>query len=215
MRVFLVTLAVSAVSGVALWQFGLAHRIWPSHPFLATVVVAAGSGIAAQLAASHDPVTARIVHEPGFSVIGISARTTNAIEMSGRGVIGKQWDRFMKDGLLGKIPERADTNILALYTEYESDHSGAYTFILGAKVSSAENVPPGMVLKEVPPGKYAVFTSARGPAAKVVPESWRHINSLPKSAPGGDRTYQADFEVYGPSAADPQHAQVEIYVGIR
>ena len=215
MRIFLVTLAVSTVSGVALWQFGLAHRIWPSHPFLASVVVAAGSGIAAQLAASHDPVTARIVHEPGFSVIGIATRTTNAIEMSGRGVIGKQWNQFMKDGLLGRIPERLDTNILALYTDYESDHSGAYTFILGAKVSSAENVPPGMVLKEVPPGKYAVFTSARGPAAKVVPELWQHINSLPKSAPGGDRTYQADFEVYGPSAADPQHAQVEIYVGIR
>ncbi len=215
MRIFLVTLAVSTVSGVALWQFGLAHRIWPSHPFLATVVVAAGSGIAAQLAASHDPVTARIVHEPGFRVIGISTRTTNAIEMSGRRVIGKQWDRFMKDGLLGKIPERVDSNILALYTNYESDHSGAYTFILGAKVSSAENVPPGMVIKEVPRGKYAVFTSARGSAAKVVPESWQHINSLPKSAPGGDRTYQADFEVYGSRAADPQHAQVKIYVGIR
>lgn len=134
MRIFLVTLAVSTVAGVALWQFGLAHRIWPSHPFLATVVVAAGSGIAAQLAASHDPVTARIMHEPGFRVIGISTRTANAIEISGRGVIGKQWDRFMKEGLLGKIPDRVDANILALYTDYESDHSGAYTFILGAKV---------------------------------------------------------------------------------
>jgi predicted transcriptional regulator YdeE len=72
-----------------------------------------------------------------------------------------------------------------------------------------------MVAKEVPPGKYAVFTSARGPAAKVVPEAWQHINSLPKSAPGDDRTYRADFEVYGPQSADPQHAQVDIYVGIR
>ena len=215
MRIFLVTLAVSAAAGAALWQLGLAHRIWPSHPFLATVVVAAGSGIAAQLATSHDPVAARIVEEPGFSVIGISTRTTNAIEMSGRGVIGKQWDRFRQAGLLGKIPDRVDANILALYTDYASDHSGAYTFILGAKVSSAENVPPGMVIKEVPAGKYAVFTSARGPAAKLVPECWQHINSLPKSAPGGDRTYQADFEVYGPSAADPQHAQVQIYVGLR
>jgi predicted transcriptional regulator YdeE len=215
MRIFFVTLVVSTVTGVALWQFGLAHRIWPSHPVFATVVIAAGCGIAAQLAASHDPVTARIAEEPGFTVVGISTRTTNAIEMSGRGVIGNEWERFMKDGLLGKIPHRVDSEILALYTDYESDHSGAYTFILGARVSSAKNVPPGMVAKEVPPGKYAVFTSARGPAAKVVPESWQQINSLPKSAPGGDRTYRADFEVYGPLAADPQHAEVEIYIGIR
>ena len=215
MRIFLVTLAVSTVSGVGLWQFGLAHRVWPSHPFDAAVAIAAGCGIAAQLVASQDPAVPRIVREPGFTVIGISARTTNATEMSGRGLIGNEWSRFMKDGLLGKIPHRTDTNILALYTDYESDHAGAYTFILGAKVSSRDNVPPGMVIKEVPPGKYAVFTTARGPAAKVVPQSWQQINSLPKSAPRGDRTYQCDFEVYGPGAADPQHAQVDIYVGIR
>jgi len=215
MRIFLVTLAVSVIAGVALWQLRLAHRIWPSHPFLATVVVGAGCGIVAQFVASRDQAAARIVEEQGFTVVGISARTTNAIEMSGRGVIGNEWDRFMKDGLLGKIPHRVDSNILAVYTDYESDHSGAYTFILGARVSSAENLPPAMVVKEAPPGKYAVFTSARGPAAKVVPESWQHINSLPKSAPGGDRTYRADFEVYGPRAADLQHTQVDIYVGIR
>jgi len=215
MRIFLVTLAVSTASGVALWQFGLAHRIWPAHPVLATVVLAAGCGIAAQLVASHDPVIARIVEEPRFTVVGISTRTTNAIEMSGRGVIGNEWNRFMKDGLLAKIPNRVDSSILAVYTDYESDHSGAYTFILGARVSSREPAPSGMVAKEVPPGKYAVFTTARGPAAKVVPGAWQHINSLQKSAPGGDRTYRADFEVYGPQAADPQHAVVDIYVGIR
>ena len=215
MRIFIVTLAVTTVAGVALWQFGLAHRIWPSHPFLATIIIAAGCGLAAQLAASQDSATVRFVQEPGFTVVGISTRTTNAVEMSGRGVIGKQWARFKKDGLLATIPNRVDSSILALYTDYESDHSGAYTFILGAKVSSAENVPPGMVSKEVPAGKYAVFTSARGPAAKVVPEAWQHINSLPKSAPGGDRTYRADFEVYGKRAVDPQHAEVEIYIGIR
>jgi len=215
MRIFLVTLAVSTLAGVALWQFGLAHRIWPSHPVLATVVITAGCGIAAQMVASHDAFTARIAEEPGFTVVGISTRTTNAIEMSGQGVIGNEWDRFMKDGLLGKIPHRVDSSILAVYTDYESDHSGAYAFILGAKVSSRDNLPPGMVIKEVLPAKYAVFTSARGLAAKVVPECWQHINSLPKSAPGGDRTYRADFEVYGPRAADPRNAQVDIYIGIR
>jgi len=162
-----------------------------------------------------DTLSVSIVQEPEFIVVGISARTANAREMSGEGIIGKQWDRFMKEGLLGKIPPRVDSNIVAVYTDYESDHGGTYTFILGAKVSSAASVPSGMVLKKVPAGKYAVFTSERGPVDKVVPEAWSRINSLPNSAPGGDRTYRADFELYGPRAADPQNAQVDIYVGIR
>jgi len=214
MRIFLVTLAVSTLAGAALWQLGLASRIWSSHPFAATFVIAAGGGLAAQLASSPHAGPARIVQQPGFVLVGISARTSNAIEMSVRGVIGKQWDHFLKDGWLEKISDRVGSDIIAAYTDYESDHRGAYTFILGAKVSSANSVPPGMLVKQVPPGKYAVFTTARGPAAKVVPECWQHINSLPKSAPGGDRAYRADFEVYGPRAADPENAQVEIYVGI-
>jgi predicted transcriptional regulator YdeE len=217
MRIFLITLVVSTIAGIVLWQFGFAHRIWPAHPFLATVVMAAGCGIVVQLALSQDArsLPTRIAPEPGFMVVGISARTTNAREMSGRGIIGEQWARFVKDGLLGKIPKRVDSNIVAIYTDYENDHSGAYTYILGAKVSAAETVPSGMVVKKVPPGKYAVFTTERGPVEKVVPAAWQRINSLPKSAPAGNRTYQADYELYGPGAADPRDAQVEIYVGIR
>jgi len=173
--------------------------------FAATIAVSSGD----------HTLTPRIVQEPGFSLIGIPVRTTNAREMSGQGVIGKQWARFLNDGLLNQIPRRVDSDIIALYTDYESDHHGAYTFILGAKVSSAETVPSGMVARKVPPGKYAVFTSEQGPVDKVIPQCWQRINSLPKTAPGGDRTYRADFELYGPRAADPQNAQVDVYVGIR
>jgi len=49
----------------------------------------------------------------------------------------------------------------------------------------------------------------------VVPETWSRIWAVPKSAPGGNRAYQADFEVYDQRAADPQNAQVHIYVGIK
>jgi predicted transcriptional regulator YdeE len=163
----------------------------------------------------HVPLTPRIVEQSGFTVVGIAVRTTNAQEMSGKGVIGQQWARFMKDDLLSKIPDKVDSNILAVYTDYESDANGAYTFLLGAKVSSAESVPPGMVAKKIPAGRYAVFTSEKGPVNKVVPEAWSHIWALPKSAPGGKRAYRADFELYDGRAADSQHAQVDVYVGIK
>ena len=160
-------------------------------------------------------MTPKIVEGKEFTVVGISTRTTNAKEKSGKGVIAHQWDRFMKEGLLSKIPNKVDSNILAVYTDYESDSNGEYTFIIGAKVRSAEAVPSGMVAKKIPAGRYAVFTSERGFVGKVVPETWSHILAVPKSAPGGNRAYQADFELYDQRAADPQNAQVEIYVGTK
>ena len=54
MRNFLITLVVSTVASNVLWQFGLVFRIWPSHPFLATVMIAAGVGVAVELLLSAD-----------------------------------------------------------------------------------------------------------------------------------------------------------------
>lgn len=158
--------------------------------------------------------TPKIVRESAFTVVGISARTTNAKEMSGQGVIAKLWQRVTSEQLLQKIPNRTDSNTLALYSNYQSDASGPYTFIIGARVGSAAKIPPGMIAVTVPAAKYAVFISARGPADKVVPETWRQIWLLPRSALGGDRAYQTDFELYDLRAASPQSAQVQIYVGI-
>ena len=160
-------------------------------------------------------LTPKIVEEKEFTMVGISTRTMNAKEMSGKGVIAQQWDRFMKEGLLSKIPNKVDSNILAVYTDYESDANGAYTYLIGARVSSTDGVPAGMVAKKIPAGRYAVFISEKGFVGKVVPETWSRIWAVPKSAAGGNRAYQADFEVYDQRAADPQNAQVDIYVGIK
>jgi predicted transcriptional regulator YdeE len=150
-----------------------------------------------------------------FTVVGISARTSNAKEMTAEGVIGKEWGRLMQEGLLAKIPNKADGNIIAVYTDYASDKNGEYTFVLGAKVKGTGEVPTGMVATTIPAGRYAVFTSERGPGYQVVPQAWQRINSLPKAATGGDRVYHADFEVYDERARNPQDSVVDVYVGIR
>jgi predicted transcriptional regulator YdeE len=157
----------------------------------------------------------KVVERGSFTVIGIAARTTNAREMTADGIIGKQWGRLMQEGLLAKIPNKANRNIVAVYTDYVSDHNGEYTYVLGSRVNSAADVPEGMVAKKIPAGKFAVFTSEKGPAAKVVPETWMKINSLPHSAVGGDRVYRADYEIYDERAADPANSQVGVYVGIK
>jgi len=120
----------------------------------------------------------------------------------------------MKEGILAKIPNKVDSAVVAVYTDYASDKDGEYTYLLGAKVKSNRDVPEGMVAR-VPAGRYAVFTSEKGPAAQVVVEAWQRIWAVPKSAPGGNRAYKADFEVYDERAADPQNVQVDVYVGIK
>lgn len=156
----------------------------------------------------------KIVDVPAFTVIGIECHDSNAKEMAGQGCIGEQWMRLFQEGLLDKIPSRADQNIVTVYTDYSSDH-GEYTFILGSKVADDAKAPDGMVKRKIEKGKFAVFTSDRGALQEVVPALWKKIWGMQKSELGGERAFQADFEVYGESAMDPNNGQMEAYVGIR
>ncbi|MGB8888278.1 MAG: GyrI-like domain-containing protein [Candidatus Korobacteraceae bacterium] len=159
----------------------------------------------------------KIVDLQPFQVVGIAASTNNAKEAGPDAIIGKQWHRFMSDNLINKIPNRVDQTIYGVYTDYASDANGQYTIILGAKVRPIPNptIPDGMVVKTVPAGRYAVFTSERGPVAKVVVDTWKQIWAYYQSPQNGQRAYQADFEVYDQRAADPNNAQVDIYVGLK
>jgi predicted transcriptional regulator YdeE len=160
-------------------------------------------------------VNPKVIEKDAFTVIGISARTSNAKEVTADGVIGPMWARLFQENLLAKIPNKADQNIVVVYTDYASDHTGEYTYVLGARVASDAQVPAGLVAKKIPAQKFAVFTSEKGPAPKVVPQLWMKINSLPKTAVGGDRLYKADFEIYDERATDPENLQMDVYVGIK
>ena len=176
---------------------------------LATVL----SGTLASAGATMEP---RIVELQEFSVIGIQVRTDNAKEMTGGGAIPKQWANFFKDGIAAKIPNKVDSAIYAVYTNYAGDYNGEYDFIIGMKVSNVSGVPPGMVAKTVPKGKYAVVASARGPVAQVVPKAWQQVYSLDDNKQlGGARAYKADFELYDQRSQNPQDSQVDLYIGLK
>ena len=114
-----------------------------------------------------DTMSPKIVEEKEFSVIGIEARTNNAKEMSPDGVIPKQWGRFFKEGVSEKIPNKVDPTIYTVYMGYASDRNGDYDFVIGCKVSDVSTVPPGMIVKKVPKGRYAVIRSA--PPTRLAP----------------------------------------------
>jgi len=168
---------------------------------------------AAPVGAAMEP---RVVEQPEFSVIGIQVRTSNAKEVTGGGAIPKQWERFFKDGIADKIPNKVDSTVYAVYTNYASDYNGEYDFIIGMKVSSVSDVPPGMVATKVPKGRYAIVTSAKGPVAQVVPQAWQRVYGLDDNKQlGGARAYKADFELYDQRSQNPQDSQVDLYLGLK
>jgi predicted transcriptional regulator YdeE len=158
--------------------------------------------------------TIRTVDISGFTVIGIQARTDNAKETTAEGIIGRQWHRFIEQGMADRIPDKVGSNLYAVYAEYASDHNGEYTFMVGAPVEPETAPPAGMVLKQIPAGKYAVITTKKGPFPKVIPDAWLQIFRL-EDVGKLKRTYQTDFELYDERGLDPQNGQVDIYLGIK
>ena len=158
----------------------------------------------------------KVVEQPEFSIIGIQIRTSNAKEMTGQGDIPKQWSMFYKEGIADRIPHKVGSTIYAVYTNYASDYNGEYDFIIGMKVSNVADIPPGMVAKKIPKGRFAIITSAKGPVEQVVPQAWQSVYSLDESKQlGGVRAYKADFEVYDQRSQKPRDAQVDLYVGLK
>src|SRR5438445_299678 len=113
-----------------------------------------------------------------FLVLGIEGRTANAREMRGEGIIGKFWGRLAQEGLLDRIPNRADDRIVAVYSDYENGKDRDYSFLLGAKTKTTANVPDGMVSRQIAAGGYRVFSAKDGPPAEMVIGLWKEIWSL-------------------------------------
>jgi predicted transcriptional regulator YdeE len=112
-----------------------------------------------------------------------------------------------------RIANRADANLYAVYTDYAADRNGEFSFAIGVRVNTGAP-PPGMVLKKIPAGDYALITSEKGPVAKVVVAAWQQVWALEDKAQLA-RAYKADFEVYDSRATDPQNSQVDLYVGLK
>ena len=180
------------------------------------LVVLLGVAAALPLTFAEGSMTPKIVDQPEFSIIGIQVRTSNAKEMTGQGDIPRQWNKFYKEGIADKIPNKVDSTIYAVYTNYASDYNGEYDFIIGMKISTASDVPPGMIVKKIPSGRFAIITSAKGPVEQVVPQTWQRVYSLDESKQlGGARAYKADFELYDQRSQNPQDAQVDLYIGLK
>jgi len=116
----------------------------------------------------------------------------------------------MSEGIAEKIPNKIDSSIYCIYTEYEKDHTKPYTTILGCKVSGLNDIPDGMTGKTFAEGNYTRHIAKGNILQGMVFTEWTKIwnSDLP-------RTFIADFEVYGEKAQDPEDAEVDIFVAIK
>jgi predicted transcriptional regulator YdeE len=144
-----------------------------------------------------------------FSVIGISVRTTNENGQSGQD-IPALWNKFMAEGISGKIPNKIDNSLYCIYTEYEKDHTKPYTTILGCLVSSLDVIPEAMIGKTIEKASYEKFTAKGNLQEGIVFKEWMKIWSADLN-----RSFNADFEIYGEKAQNPENAEVDIFIAIK
>jgi predicted transcriptional regulator YdeE len=148
------------------------------------------------------------MHFSEFKIIGISVRTTN---VDGQGIkdIGALWQRFFAENTSENIPNKIDSSIYSVYTDYEGDYMQPYTTVIGCKVDNLDNVPDTMVGVTIHEGNFEKFIAKGNIFQGSVGSKWGEIWETPL-----DRKYQADFEVYGEKAANPLDAEVDIFVGL-
>jgi predicted transcriptional regulator YdeE len=139
---------------------------------------------------SHETET----REP-FEIVGLETRASN----EDPGPIGALWERFLADDEL-----KEGDRIVAVYCDYEGDHTRPYTFFLGRPVADGVDFPASLARRWVVGGRFARFVAeGEQPAALIA--TWRRIWETPL-----ERRYDHDYEIH--HAGDP--SRVEIYVGV-
>lgn len=151
-----------------------------------------------------------------MKLMGISVRTNNKAEEDiSKGLIFGCVMRYYHEGFAEKIPNRTKPGVTyCVYTDYESDYTGDYTYFIGEEVDSFKTIPEDLEAIVIPEQKYTKFTAGPGGMPEVLRGAWKEIWDMSEEELGGKRGYKADFEVYDERAADHSNIVLDIYIGI-
>lgn len=162
----------------------------------------------------HEWSEPKIMKKDTFQIVGISAQTSNANELTPQARIPQLWNNFYEQDIIGQVSKMDNQNVYGLYSDYETDVNGNYSITLGVETTNKDETPADLVLKTIPAAKYLVFTSHKGTMPEVVIQTWQEIWAWFANSQV-ERTYTGDFELYDERCANPQEAQVEIYIAIK
>ena len=147
--------------------------------------------------------------ENEIHLIGISldSKTTN---LNGQSNIdcGHLWQQFENYRCFNKIKNKIENNIYAVYYDYEGDHTQPFSYFIGCRVSHENIQNDEFTPLVIPSGSYMV-RNAIGKMPDCIAEEWVQIwnSDIPRS-------FQFDFEIYGPDSQDWSNAKVPIYLSI-
>lgn len=153
-----------------------------------------------------------------LSLIGLITRTNNKNEMNPeKSKIAKLAGYYWNNQIANEFKDRTHSGVTySVYTEYENDEKGEYTYFIGERVNALDKQDQSKFKPLViPAGKYQKFTTESGKIPEMVIASWQKIWRMSEKDLGGKRNYIADFEVYDQRANDVNHAVVDIYIGIK
>ena len=140
-----------------------------------------------------------------MQIVGLAVKADNSEK--GALIIGNTWQRFFNEHIMKSINNKATSLGIGLYTNYESDVLGSYTFLCGCEVTKNEN--PELKSIKVPAGKYAKFTIKGHPVNDLM-KAWQQIWQMQLS-----RKFTCDFEVYHYDNEDMNNQTIDIYIALK
>ena len=154
---------------------------------------------------------------PEIKLLGILCRTNNTAEMNiSSAKIAPTIQKYFRQAVGEEIPNRKNPGTTyCVYTDYESDFTGDYTYFIGEEVKFEGDSMEGFSSIIIPAQNYAKFTSKPGIMPEVCIDMWQNIWKMKSGELGGKRAYLADFEVYDKRALDPSKTVLDIYVGVK
>lgn len=138
-------------------------------------------------------------------IMGIECRITEPMKAGSR-EIPQLWERFEREEIAVQIPQKKSEEVIALYCDYEGDHTQPYTLVIGCPIESVGEIPEGMVVKKAPAASYAVFP-VRGAFPQSLMAVWKQVWELELP-----RSYQGDYEVYGEKFSES--AELEVFIAL-
>lgn len=137
----------------------------------------------------------KILKKDEMKLIGIFVRTKNQDELDPmKGKIFPLVQSYFHQDMASKIPHRLRPGTtLCAYTDYESDHTGYYTYYIGEEVSSFANMPEGFQSLLIPSQTYNRFTNGPGSMPDVLKKPWEEIWKMSPKDLGGETKLLSGF----------------------
>lgn len=153
----------------------------------------------------------RIVEREAFKIIGKSKRVTTA-DGKNFEIIPRFWEESNNNGLCDQLCKLAGgLGLLGVCMDF--DHEEEVLTYMIAVEKPQEEVPGGLIEKEIPAATWAIFESV-GPMPNAIQEIWERIFSEWFPATGYEHANAPELEVYLPGNPNDDNYKCEVWIPI-